>query len=391
MNENKIKIWTQIWKDLIDNFLKNSSFGLVFYSPHILIEDIITEIEENSLKNKENREYFYNKISQYLNEDIIVKKHLFRHFTLLRRVFKSDRNGYILEICNEIIGILNNGLYFQSSLDSIIEVLTVNEELSKTTIEQLSYNSQGLIIEFIKKGFAIEEIKNFPINIFDNARIDKLNSYVITNFPHNVDYKDFWDIEGNCDWTKYNQKVLDVVNNLSEIDRLKTLKILYSKKRQKVFYIFLIEGFKGETELTVNNIVFYNVSKRSFLRENTKDAGSEALQSEEEEYKFMQAAVEVDMLTQESSLSEATRKLEKTLNVLSCYISPKTKIKISRKKFLIVRDGIIIGSSSKRDEDDPFLKHHNSFDLKGYETFIKRLMIHFTVPLKIRTQNLPIG
>ena len=44
--EKKIEFWQELWENLISNFLKKS-YGLVIYNPHILIDDIISEIEEN--------------------------------------------------------------------------------------------------------------------------------------------------------------------------------------------------------------------------------------------------------------------------------------------------------------------------------------------------------
>ena len=61
-NNEKINFWVDLWSNIIENFLKKS-FGLNLYSPHILIEDIITEITENSFKNPDNKKYFYNKLN----------------------------------------------------------------------------------------------------------------------------------------------------------------------------------------------------------------------------------------------------------------------------------------------------------------------------------------
>ena len=68
---NKIEYFKDLWNNLIDNFL-DKSFGLNLYNPHTLVEDIITEIEENSFKNLDNRKYFYDKLNEYFNSDFVI-------------------------------------------------------------------------------------------------------------------------------------------------------------------------------------------------------------------------------------------------------------------------------------------------------------------------------
>jgi len=55
--DSKIIYWIDLWEDLIKNFNK-SSYGLNLYNPHLLITDIIDELETEQFKNKRNKKYF---------------------------------------------------------------------------------------------------------------------------------------------------------------------------------------------------------------------------------------------------------------------------------------------------------------------------------------------
>ena len=109
--EIKIKFWIELWEDLIKNFLKKS-YGLSLYSPHILIEDIITEIEENKFKNKENKKYFYSKLNEFIKNDEVIISNLKSEFTLLRKDFNSNKVNYILALSKKINESFKNGIYF---------------------------------------------------------------------------------------------------------------------------------------------------------------------------------------------------------------------------------------------------------------------------------------
>nr|MDA3861722.1 hypothetical protein [Melioribacteraceae bacterium] len=80
--EKKVEFWQELWENLINNFLKKS-YGLVIYNPHILIDDIISEIEENDFRNQDNRNYFRSKINYYLKNDTIIQEKLKSQFKIL--------------------------------------------------------------------------------------------------------------------------------------------------------------------------------------------------------------------------------------------------------------------------------------------------------------------
>lgn len=162
-SEIKIKFWIELWEDLIKNFLKRS-FGLTLYSPHILIEDIIVEIEENQFRNKENKKYFYSKLSHFLKNDEVIQNNFKSEFTLLRKDFNSDKTNYILALSKKINGSFKKGIYFKKTLALTEEILLQDKELDIEFVNKINYYSQSLIVELITKSFV--NIAHLPKGIY---------------------------------------------------------------------------------------------------------------------------------------------------------------------------------------------------------------------------------
>ncbi len=367
----KIKFWSELWEDLIENFLKRS-FGLTLYNPHILIDDIITEIEENSFKNQDNKRFFYSKISEYFENDIVINKKVKSQFKILRKTFNTERTGYILETCKEIKDLFQSGLYFDSSLDSIIDLLTLDEEISIDFVKSLNYLTQGIIVELIKKSYDIEDIKKFPTNIFDNYTITGAD--LITNFPHGFDYGKYETSPDTFNKEKFNKDIIDYISNLTIKERIQKLSYYYHKKKEKAFYIFVIEGLKGDIDITIGGVIFYTLNKKQFVNKKFDGIDFEELQHREKKEKFIQAAVEVDYLMPKSSHADALTKLENALDLISCYFRVETDLYVNNSNYCIVsQEGRAIFSSMGRDKRDSFLNYHKSLNLNEYEKLLKEL------------------
>ena len=370
--EGKKIFWIELWDDLMNNFLK-TSFGLNLYNPHILIDDIITEIEENGLKNNNNNKFFYSKLSEYIKTDLIIKKKLISEFKILRKNFNTKRIGLILESCKDIQEQFRKGLYFDSLLELIIETLTIDEEISDDFVSTINYLTQGIIVELIKKSYVIEDIKTFLKNIFDDysfARDDRLH----TNFPHNIDSKQYNNTNGDFDRERYNKDVIEYFQNLTIVDRILKLSYYYYKTKEKAFYIFVVEGFKGNIEVSVGDVTFYSLNKKRFVTESHRKIDFEELQRHQVKYKFIQAAVSVNLLMPKSSKSEAITKLENSLDLISCYFNMKTDLYLNSSNFIIVNEeGRWIHSSRGSDKRDSFMKYHDSLNLNDIDDSLKEL------------------
>ncbi len=369
--ETKKIFWVELWEDLINNFLK-SSFGLNLYNPHILIDDIITEIEENCFKNKNNNKFYYSKLSEYIKTDLIINKKLISEFKILRKNFNTKRTGLILESCKDIQEQFRKGLYFNSSLELIIEALTIDEEISVDFIRTINYLTQGIIVELIKKSYVLKDIRKFLKNIF--ADYSFVNDDILhTRFPHNIDIKQYNNTKGEFDRKRYNKDVIEYLHNLTIRDRISKLSYYYHKTKIKVFYIFVVEGLRGDVEVSVGDVTFYSLNNKQFLSES-HSLDHEELQRDQSKEKFIQAAVSVDLLMPISSKSEAITKLENSLDLISCYFNIKTDLYLDSSNFIIVNEeGQFIHSSMSRDRRDSLMKYNDSLNLNDFGDSLKKL------------------
>lgn len=368
--ENKIEYWKDLWKNLIDNFLKKS-YGLNLHNPHILVEDIIIEIEENNFNNEENKKYFYSKLDYYYSTDFVIKNNFFSEFKILRTILHNpNKKNLILKISKEIEKKFKSGIFFDKNLEELKKILFDEKPLDKNDISKINYITENIITEFIKKGYILKDIQKFILYIFDNYKIIEGNENIInTYFPHNVSYSDFT-FDGQLNREKFNGKIIEMMKSLSAESRIDKLSYYYYKEPKDSYYIFIVEGLKGNIDLNICDINFYSVNQKKYADEDFFD--DEDLQKDQKN-KFIQASVKVKLLSTESTLINALSKLENVIDLLHCYYNTKTIIKINTTKYIIIQDGKIIHRSWSKNDSDSFMKHINSLELNRYEKGIQKL------------------
>lgn len=370
----RTKFWTDLWEDLISNFLKRS-YGLTLYSPNILVDDIITEIEENAFKNIDNKKYFYSKLCYFFENDFIIKQQFNSSFKILRTIFNSDRSNYILETAKSIKIEFEKGLYFDNCIEYLKQELCKDEIISIEFINTITYITQNLIVEFIKKGFVLEDIEKFTNNIFDNYNIQNIdNSDILTtDYPHPFKSENYV-INDKLDRERFYSDISSLIDNLTLEDRIKSLSSFFYKEKEKVSYIFIVEGLKGSANLKIGDVNFYSLDKKRFIKE-IKNIDNEDLQRRisEDNDKFLQASVEVDYLLPKSSLSNAITKLENTLDLITSFHNTKTQIEVNMSNYLIVKKDRRIYSSLKSNRNDMLVKQSNSLNVNELDKSLNSL------------------
>lgn len=371
MNNTKLKVefWKELWVDLIDDFLKRS-YGFKLYSPQILVEDIITEIQENQFRNTENKKYFSIKVNEYVQNDEIIKSILKSEFSLLQKAIHTKKNGYILSLCKQINSTLKKGVYFNHTLKLAQNVILLNSEIDINFVNKINYYSQSLIVEFIKKTYTLEDIKKFVENIFDEYSYYKSTSGLRTKFPHQFDYKDFKKEDGKTDVESYEQAIKDKIENLTFKDRIKTLAYYYNKRTKKVKYIFVIRGLKGETDIdnTILGVHFYSVDEKKLSIED-EDSFKNLQRKSNKKEKYLQASVDVDYLMARSSSIIAKRKIETAIDILYCYFNIKTPISYAEYGYSVFDedDSMLFSKASGEKFPSEFNYHFNSLDFAEKE------------------------
>ncbi|NJB71081.1 hypothetical protein GGR42_001543 [Saonia flava] len=360
--EKKIQFWQDLWHDSIKNFLKRS-FGLELLTPHVLIDNIILEIEDDSLQNQKNKQFFYRTINQFLDKDEIIRSHFKNDFILLRRIFNSERNGYILSICQSIQSKFRNGKYFDGSLEKISSLLLSSSPIDGTFLHDLNYYSQSIIVELLLKSYTLGEIKKFPGYILSQVEsLDDGRFY--THFPHKTDINEYKDSKGQILWKSFGKNLTLELESLDLAKRIKALENYYYEKKGEAYYIFVIEGLRGNQVIKIGDVIFYSPNKKRFITEGEDYVKEyEVLQPHETKEKYMQAAAKVKFLTYESSLSEAVNKIENCIDLVYSFFGIKTKIKVLQEEYIVVKNSKYYGSSFHTSREDKVMKFHDSLDI----------------------------
>ncbi|WP_316818392.1 hypothetical protein [Pedobacter nyackensis] len=358
----KAKEWKDLWEELVENVDKGAP-DFELYNPQILIDDILDEIEFNSFQNNDNRAFFYEKLSAYFTGDQIISNLFHSQFKLLRKDFNSDKLNLIKQITLGIKQLFENGSYFKETLSILKKTILTNNEFNIEYYNLVKYLSLSLIIEFIKKGYAAEDIKNFPKHILSNYEV--LNEEIIvTDFPHDINEKDFMDETGIFNFQKYKAAIIEYIDNLSLEERLNALLFFYEKKKEPMYYLFSMNGIKGQTLLNLGDVTFYSSDKKSFLSEESKPALSMHTLKDS----HIQVAVKVNYLMPQSTLQEAVSKVENALDLISSYFTTKTALRLNSTNYTVVDlDGNFISGGHGRDKEDTFLSLHNALDAKLIE------------------------
>lgn len=358
----KIKYWVDLWEDLIDNFNKKL-YGLDLINPQLLIRDLIDEINFNALRNKDNREYFCKQLNMLLNKDLALKKSFRTDFCLIKKELKTGGNFYLLQLCKMVQEIFRQGKYFEESYNALKETL-LNPVWEGNDEENILLISQHLIVELLLRGYSLNEIHSFPRNLFDKYYVQ--NELLITNYPHDTKWTDFTCGE-SFDHTAFNKAVKAKIDALTVPKRLEQFSKYYYRKPERCYFIFQIEGLKGEKDFNIGNVNFYSPSIKKYVTEKSLlGYDHEYFNGDKNQY-FMNAAVPVDSMDTEASKSYAMETIEKALDLLRCFYLTKTNFEIVRENYLIVdsegRAGFG-GSVSKRDR---WYRWENALDLNKHE------------------------
>ncbi|HFK5575398.1 TPA: hypothetical protein ACG0AX_003783, partial [Elizabethkingia anophelis] len=311
------------------------SYGLNLYTPHTLVEDIILEIEEEN-KNVDNWKYFKSKLEHYLSNDTVLKNYFQSDFKILRSILHTNKTNLILELCKSLKRRFNKGEYFDKNLKELKKIILNNDPLNENSIILINNLTQNLIVELIKKGYVLKDIKRFINEIFATYELIpwETECKVKTAYPHNM--LENYTINDETDRKRFNEDLIKTIDSLTYEDRIDKLSYFYYKEAEEAYYVFVIEGLKGNSELSIGDVTFYSPDEKRFAEKDFFN--DEDLQKNNTE-KFIQASVKVKYLSLNSSFSNAVSTLEKSIDLLHCYYNTKYKIEINLSEYIVIKDG----------------------------------------------------
>jgi len=378
---NKIKYWVDLWEDLIENF-DNDSYGLNLVNPNLLLMDIIDEIRFNRLKNSRNSEFFLTQMGKMLKLDPIIKKSFKSDFTLIIRELESKHPPeYLLQLCEDVSELFREGLYFNQSCDFLKDIL-INPMWNQDDEENISLISQNLMVEFILIGCGLNRIKNLPSNLFDKYTTIGVedDELLITKFPLKLSPDDFQDGE-DLNKNDYNEAIKNEIKSLSISDRIERLKFYYDEQPSEGYAILKVEGLIGNVDLKIGNVNFYKPKIENYVdKTETNDFNVNKLKyfGNEISSSFINAAVKIKYRDLESAELLAVKSIDKSLDVLRCYVHSEVPFKIDSDNLIIVdENGKEVGGKHSS-ENMPQTKDIYYFNMEKFEVSLSDDDHYFT-------------
>lgn len=394
----KIKYWVDLWEEIVSNF-GEATYNKELINPHLLLMDLVDEVEYNRLARKRNNEYFLDKLRFYLARDKIIKQLFNTDFHLLINELSqaSKRFEYFILLCEQIMKSFRDGTYFKESCKLLKEII-LDPQWKNGDEEDILLISQNLMIELILVGYSIEKIKAIPQNLFDKYKVLHVSDKetLLTEYPTTVDAKKYYE-NGVLNQPAFNEARKAEIDSLSISDRVDRLKHYFDKEPSEGYGIFHIEGLKGNIDDYVGEVNFYSPQLEDYWElktgheSKTKNFDEIKLKYYDEELpysfeygksipynefkskvkpaSFVNAAVKIKYLDSESAKKQALEVIEKALDILRLYSDPGIEFRVKLNKFYLVNSNGLSEYKSYSANDSTPYKEAMSLDLKKSRFF----------------------
>lgn len=330
-----LKYWLDVWEDLIANSNKNS-YGISFVSPHLILLDIIDEIELNSFKNKEVKKFYQRKINEYVKDYSIIKSEFQTGFQLIRKEFDGPNHMYLSQLCKEMVREFKSGKFFRECYSRLKQLL-LDPATSSDDYKTIKQLTGYLIIELVLAGYDLQSIRKIPIHLFSTYELYGDN-LITTNFPHRAKIERFKLNNDQVDYNAYYKAIKEEIDKVTITERLDRLLTYFFKEKELYTYIFNIEGLIGVGEWFIRDVHFYSPVEITYIQSSMRDENKlhEEFFHGTEENHFINAAVQVGVLDVASAKNEAIEKIEKALDMIRCYYSSEVNFEVITEEYYVV-------------------------------------------------------
>lgn len=242
--------------------LKNPDVYTYEISPHYIIQEIISEIKTNGIKNSENFKLFANQIESFLQQKQLFSDELYSLWIILHeKIITQEKDKFILlHIAETILEKFKSKDYKTLLFNELYAELVQSTTVNKDKIKALTGN---LIFECLFSGFSLSFIEKLLRDIFSGYSIQIIGSenHFVTSYP--LKYK-----SNSDDNEEYIRNASIEMDNLNLSVRMNRLLEIITSTEQDYYFIFYIEGLNFEDTLSFIDIVFYNPNKESMVVDN---------------------------------------------------------------------------------------------------------------------------
>lgn len=319
--KESIRYWKRYWNHYANQLCKSNDYNVTINSPHFLIDNIISEIEYNDLKNKENRTLFKKQLGDWLKEENVFSSLFGKKVNLLLARFDDPFcMQYLLLLCKQIKNELGTGIYLDSLLDYLTIVVSNSISLNYENKIIINKYTELIIAEFIAVGFVAEDLKGV---------IKDIEALGIADF----NIKDYENEEA------YQKAINEYYGGRTIYQEIAIIKKYYTIEPTRCWVLIRLDGIKGEIDTYVDDINIYSPFLKQYIVESNPLCDVEKIS---EERKYVNVAIPVGYKMPHSSYTYAIDKLESIIDILELTYNNSKPIRYDKHKLCIVdEDGYV--------------------------------------------------
>jgi hypothetical protein len=168
---------------------------------------------------------------------------------------------------------------------------------------------------------------------------------LLTSFPVSLRQDDYYR-DGVFDVDRYNRTLREQIDSLDVTQRIRSLRLYYEAQPRNGYFIFEVEGLKGDCEFTIGPVNFYSPQIKRYVR--GQDGHSREIEFfNRTDERYLNAAVEVTFIDAQAAQAAAVEKLEKALDLLRFFISITAVLEVRKESYIVAdQDGHLIAGGA---------------------------------------------
>lgn len=313
--KESVRYWKEYWVHYANKLCKSNDYDVTINSPHSLIDNIISEIEYNDLKNKENRGLFRKQLGEWKDNESVFSS-LFGNKVnlLLARFDDASCIQYLLLICRQIKDALVKGEYLDALLDRLADIINESISLNNENKNAINKYTELIIAEFIVNGVVAEDLTR----IIEDFECLELADYNIN------DYKDE---------KEYHKVISEYFENKTIYHEINVIRKYYRINPKQYFVLIRLEGIKGEIDIYIDDINIYSPCLKQYIAGRKSFCDIEKISDEK---KYVNVAIPIEYRMVHSSYAYAINKLESIIDILELTYNNSKPIKYDKHRLCII-------------------------------------------------------
>ncbi len=327
--DTPLRYFQLYWKEYIDDLLDEGNSIVRLEGPRLLLNDILSEIIYNRLRNEDNIKYYKMKLGEWLKKDVTFKRLFGKDIEFSFKYFSKQ---YILVLEKQFTKIIRdfpNKRYFEELFNECIDFIETNPVLTYDNRIRINHYIELLVAEFQSEGFALGDLASLATETnglvldVDEEIVDAPKEYF------NLKHSDYSNKEAYYNAVKTRYKNRSIKEQLQAI-----IEKFYATPIEG-HMIIRLKGLKGDVDVMIDDVHIYSPRRKKYISESVI-LDIEKINDEED---YVNAAIPIDYIGLNSAIEFAKYRLESILEILSLTYDTKVKIDYSHSNFVIAVNG----------------------------------------------------